>query len=77
MKMSATPGMQNHLRHLEQLKAEGHPLTTLPCPCCEQSIETAAAQPGEVWDTLTDCPHCEAVFLLITEGQRARGVRPS
>lgn len=75
--MSTTPGMQNYLSQLEQLKAEGCQLVTLNCPCCERPIETAAAPPGETWDTLTDCPHCESVFLLITEGPRARGVRPT
>lgn len=77
MDMSNTPGMQNYLSHLAQLKAEGCQLITLCCPCCAKPIETAAAPPGEVWDTLCDCPHCEEIFLLVTEGSRARGLRPS
>lgn len=73
----STQGRQQYLRHLQQLRAEGRRLIAFACPCCGQSIETGAAVPGESWDTLTDCPHCGEVFLMITEGNSARGVSPS
>lgn len=75
--MTRSSGMQNYIQYIEGLKAAGTRLAQLNCPLCQQSLQTPTVPAGEVCDTLTDCPHCGRMFLLITEGEDARGVYPA
>lgn len=72
--MTTSPGMQNYIQHIEHLKAAGTRLIEFDCPLCQQTLQAPALAPGETCDTLTDCPHCSRLFLLITEGEKARGL---
>lgn len=55
------------------LKARGIPMTSFDCPRCGGEIETQTAPPGETWDTLATCPHCERLYFKITKGPNACG----
>lgn len=66
--------MQRYTDYNDRLKARGIKLIAFACPECGESIETQSAPKGEVWDALSDCPHCERMFMKITEGGIALGV---
>lgn len=51
-------------------------LIAFACPACNQSIEIRPAPKGEVWNTLSGCPHCNAMFIKIAEGEKAYGLIP-
>jgi len=68
--------MQRYTEYNDRLKAKGIKLITFACPSCGQSIETGPAPEGDVWDTLSDCPHCNAMFMKVTEGKKAYGLIP-
>lgn len=72
--MTTSPGMQNYIQHIERLTTEGACLIEFDCPLCKTKLKTPALAPGETCDTLTDCPHCSRMFLLITEADKARGL---
>jgi hypothetical protein len=50
---------------VERAKASRTPLVKFSCPACRQVIETIPAPKGEVWDSLSTCPHCEALFMKV------------
>lgn len=60
----------------DRLKAGGAKLVSFPCPACNSGIETLPAPKGEQWDSLSSCPHCEALYMKITKGKNAFGVLP-
>jgi Zn finger protein HypA/HybF involved in hydrogenase expression len=68
--------MQRYTEYNDRLKAQGVKLIAFDCPSCKQSIETHPAPKGEVWDTLSECPHCNAMFMKITKGKTAYGLIP-
>lgn len=41
---------------------------TLAMPCCGQELEVQApSEPGEVWDSMIECPYCgEHSFKVVT-----------
>lgn len=46
------------------------------CPECGETIETLAAPKGDVWDTLTFCPHCNDMHMKITHSSHVIARRP-
>lgn len=68
--------MQRYTDYNDRLKARGINLIAFNCPHCAESIETHPAPAGEVWDALSQCPHCERMYMKITEGKTARGDVP-
>jgi Zn finger protein HypA/HybF involved in hydrogenase expression len=58
----------------DRLKAQGIKLIEFACPCCAEKIETRPAPRGEEWDSLAQCPHCDAMYTKITEGATAHGL---
>ncbi|EPG9355252.1 hypothetical protein ACKU3Z_030060 [Pseudomonas aeruginosa] len=74
--MVNTTLMQRYTEYNDRLKAKGVKLVAFECPACQQSIETLPAPKGDVWDNLSECPHCNAMFMKITEGQKAYGLIP-
>lgn len=57
-------------------KANGRKVLSLDCPICEKSIETIAAPKSEEWDSLSQCPHCEAMYLKYVTHKKASGFIP-
>ncbi|AGZ38101.1 MAG: hypothetical protein ACOKSU_21940 [Pseudomonas sp.] len=74
--MATATLMQRYTEYNDRLKAQGIKLIAFECPACKQSIETQPAPNGDVWDTLSECPHCNAMFMKVTEGEQARGLIP-
>lgn len=68
--------MKRYTEYNDRLKAKGATLIKFACPACTKDIETLPAPKGEFWDTLAQCPHCEALYMKITEGKTARGEIP-
>lgn len=68
--------MLQYTAHNETLKAQGVKLVQFSCPTCAKSIDTRPAPKGERWDSLAICPHCEAMYMKITDGKKAFGVIP-
>lgn len=60
----------------DRLKSQGIKLISFNCPCCSKPIETMPAPEGDVWDSLSTCPHCDRMFMKITNGKNAEGVIP-
>ncbi|MDX5979560.1 hypothetical protein [Vreelandella alkaliphila] len=67
---------QRYTEYNNRLRADGHKLLAFPCPACDQAIETQAAPAGDEWDTLANCPHCEAMYFKIVTSTAAHGVIP-
>lgn len=53
---------------IERAKAGHTTLVQFSCPSCKQDIETIPAPEGEVWDSLSTCPHCETLFMKVISG---------
>lgn len=68
--------LKRYTEYNDRLKAKGATLITFACPACAKDIETLPAPKGEYWDTLAQCPHCEKLYMKITEGKTARGEFP-
>lgn len=60
---------RRHDEYIARLKAAGNKVITVDLPCGHQT-ETPAAPEGEVWDTLSTCQHCGALYMKITSGDR-------
>lgn len=74
--MAAASLMHRYTEYNDRLKAQGIKLIAFACPCCTKSIETRPAPRGELWDTLSSCPHCNALYMKITKGKKAFGCAP-
>ncbi len=72
--MNLSPAMHLYLDFIQHLTAQGTRLVEFPYPAIGEGILTPAAAPCEVIDTLTDCPYCGTLFLMISESDRARGM---
>jgi Zn finger protein HypA/HybF involved in hydrogenase expression len=68
--------LNRYTEYNDRLKAKGAKLIKFGCPACAKDIETLPAPKDEYWDTLAQCPHCEALYMKITEGNTARGEIP-
>lgn len=58
----------DYLTYIRRIKERGGSLISFKCPHCKFSIKTLPAKAGEVWDTISTCPHCELSFIKITNG---------
>lgn len=76
MATGTTTLLQRYTEYNDRLKAQGITLIAFECPACNQSIETQPAPKGDVWDTLSECPHCNAMFMKITDGKEVRALIP-
>lgn len=68
--------MERYQEYNNRLKARGIKMVSYQCPCCSESIETQPAPKGEKWDTLSECPHCNRLYMKFTDGSRAYGLIP-
>ncbi|HFX1466303.1 TPA: hypothetical protein ACID2X_005189 [Pseudomonas aeruginosa] len=69
--------MQRYTEYNDRLKAQGVRFLASACPKCGGEIETERATRGQTWDTLSTCPHCEALFMKITTHTKAVGRIPA
>ena len=67
------PNFHLYTEYNDQLKAKGIQLTKYPCPCCGMDIEGQPAAKCEVWDTLSSCPHCDDIYLKVSDGEKVYG----
>lgn len=74
--MAKESPMVRYTEYNDRLKAQGVKMTKFSCPSCAREIETQAAPKGERWDTLANCPHCDAMYMKITDGKKAFGLIP-
>lgn len=75
--MSATPTLlQRYTEYNNRLKSQGITFIEFACPGCRQTLEARPAPRGEQWDTLSQCPYCEALFMKITEGTKISALIP-
>jgi DNA-directed RNA polymerase subunit RPC12/RpoP len=66
-----SPRKQQYLAWVEQIRAsgDGKRLRTYKCPSCSSDIETfSPARADDVWDTLSTCPHCDAMHFKVQIG---------
>lgn len=74
--MTATSPLQTYTDTIATLEAKGISLVAFQSPCCNTTIKTMPAPEGVQWDSTSQCPHCEAVFMKITKGRAAEGLIP-
>jgi len=67
---------QRYSEYNDRLRASGIALISLECPCCSAVIETKSGVDGEKWHSMAQCPECEGLFKLFTEGSKAYGLTP-
>lgn len=67
---------QKHDEFIARLKAQGTKILEFKCPACGKKIETQAAPKGDTWDSLSNCPHCEALYMKIVTNKKAVGQIP-
>lgn len=60
--------MADYLKYVRRVEQNGRKLITFKCPDCRRVIKTLPAPAGEIWDTISTCPHCERSFVKITNG---------
>lgn len=63
--------LQQYQNYIDRLQSMGKQIATYKCPTCQSEIKTQAAPAGEVWDTLSTCPHCDSLHLKFTKGATA------
>lgn len=68
--MSLKQAYQDFVDHYH---ANVGPMLSLECPHCEESILTAPAPIGAVWDSLSACPHCEGLYFKVVTDRTASG----
>lgn len=57
---------QQHAEFLAKVKASGAKTAFYKAPCCGAAVEDRLAGAGEMWDTWSTCPHCEALYWKVT-----------
>lgn len=50
---------------LERMRAADMKLATYECPSCTGSIEALAPPKDQIYDSLSDCPHCEKMHFKV------------
>lgn len=70
------PRSATYHAQVKRLKAKGVKLVACSCPKCTKIIKTLPAPKGETWDSVAQCPHCEALFMKVTKGRKAWGILP-
>lgn len=69
--------MQRYTEYNDRLKAAGVEMYSYPCPACEGVIEARRPPKGETWDSMTECPHCKALFMAVYTHGKAVGRIPA
>ncbi|HCG2926643.1 TPA: hypothetical protein ACNFPO_004438 [Citrobacter freundii] len=54
---------QQYQAFIARIKERGGKLIMFSCPLCHGEIETPAAPLGDVWDSISTCPHCTGMFV--------------
>ena len=54
---------QQYQEFITRVKERGGKVLTFSCPHCQEGIETPVAPQCDVWDSITTCPFCEAMFV--------------
>lgn len=54
---------QQYQEFIARVKERGGNVLMFSCPHCQEGIETPAAPQGDVWDSTTTCPFCDAMFV--------------
>lgn len=57
-----------HSAFMKRCIEGGMGILRFPCPACGSEIETLAATRDEVWDSLSICPECNAIFMKVVNG---------
>ncbi len=68
--------LTRHYEYIAKAAARGSKIVAFNCPCCTKQIETRAAPTREVWDTMSQCPHCGGLFFKITRGAKVETLIP-
>ncbi len=70
MRMRLVDIRQRHQEYLDHHRATGGKLLSYQTPCCGNRQETAAADPGEKWDSAAVCLGCGSLYWrVITDEQ--------
>ena len=54
---------QQYQAFIARVKERGGKVLMFSCPHCHEEIETPAAPLGDVWDSISTCPFCSAMFV--------------
>lgn len=63
---------EKYIEWVKRCQRHGRQLTTHKCPRCGEQIMTQCSPENEVWDTITCCPWCSAVFFKQVEGAKVK-----
>jgi hypothetical protein len=66
--LEPSPLKLKHDEYIAKCRAAGDKLVAYRVPCCGGLLETRAAPRGEVWDTVSQCPHCGHLYIKLTRG---------
>lgn len=65
----------DYRKFIRMKKEKGLRLISGKCPNCRKTIKTSPAPDGQVWDTLSVCPHCEISNFKVTEGSKVSFIK--
>ena len=69
--------LQQHDDYVARVKASGAPTRTYRTPCCGKELEDPVPhEPGDQWDSLTQCPHCNALYMKVARADAIYGFVP-
>ncbi|SEL25484.1 hypothetical protein SAMN04487787_108134 [Kosakonia sacchari] len=54
---------QEYQAFIARVKERGGQVLMFSCPRCHEKIDTPAAPLGDVWDSISTCPFCSAMFV--------------
>lgn len=54
--------LRKHQACIAAAKARGARIAAFKCPDCAKAIETLRPPRGDTWDSMSTCPHCDALF---------------
>lgn len=54
---------QQYQAFIARVKERGGKVLMFSCPHCHEGIETPAPPQGDVWDSISTCPYCAAMFV--------------
>lgn len=64
---------QKHDEFIAKAKESGAKTLTYRTPCCNKEVEDRVPPKGDVWDTMTVCPHCEKHFFKTATASKIVG----
>ncbi len=69
--MKVTP--EDYQNFITKAKVAGGRTAEIACPECHREYDVLAPQPGDVWDTLSECPFCNKTYIKIVTHNTAKG----